>query len=465
MLGLWKNSANPESAHGTREMSNDASADGEGRGMLGSRKDGSEDGMNGANGMNITVDASMSVLDGLRRLRMDKQFTDCTLLVPVVPVSEAESAPDVRFDCHRAVLASASPYFADSLSTSGSILHLKEHSADVIETIVAFIYTGHVNLTSRNLLKVYEASTRLSVTSLSDACAEFLVDNARAGSMGLFQRLDVGLRLGEPKVVQTCMEELVAGESLQLEGNDIFFLSEKAMHLFLQMEDLQVEEIALFRALLRWGKTKCPRTIPLGSFLEPYLMLLRYALMNATEIEKEVRIYDFVPREKLLDAALALCKNPSEWDLSQMMLRQRNSIFVYRWRVQWNAVKDEEEVWSEPFSFIFAGIEHRWKILMYPNGKNTPQYISFFLYTDPEDPESKRWRKSADFDFLLTDFTKRKRSQFFAKEPSLFSPETPSWGFTKFRERKLVDNPDSSFLSDGVLEFELALKMHSVDYA
>eukprot|EP00190_Bangiopsis_sp_CCMP1999_P007472 CAMPEP_0198726784 /NCGR_PEP_ID=MMETSP1475-20131203/3723_1 /TAXON_ID= ORGANISM="Unidentified sp., Strain CCMP1999" /NCGR_SAMPLE_ID=MMETSP1475 /ASSEMBLY_ACC=CAM_ASM_001111 /LENGTH=460 /DNA_ID=CAMNT_0044488745 /DNA_START=100 /DNA_END=1479 /DNA_ORIENTATION=+ len=460
MLGLWKNSATPESVNGVSNVNDDVVPGDVSRNPMDSLRDDSENAMDNENGMSVTVDASMSVLDGLRRLRMDRQFTDCTLLVPV---SEATNAPDMRFDCHRAVLASASSYFADSLTAPGSVLHLKGHSADAIETIVTFIYTGHANLTPRNLLKVYEASTRLSVASLSDACAGFLVDNAREGGMGIFHRLDVGLRLGEPKVVQSCMEELVAAESTQLDGDEIFFLSEKAMDVFLRSEDLQIEEIALFRALLRWGKNKCSRNVPLGSFLEPYLFLIRYALMSVPEIETEVRIYDFVPREKLLDAALALCKNSSEWDISQMMLRPRNSVFVHRWRVQWDAVKEEEEVWSEPFSFIFAGIQHRWKLLMYPNGKNAPQYISFFLYTDPEDPESRRWRKSADFDFMLTDFTKRKRSQFFAKEPSVFSPETPSWGFTKFRERKLIDRPDSPYVSDGVLEFELAIKMHMVD--
>lgn len=328
---------------------------------------------------------------------------------------------------------------------------------------MGFIYTGRAALHSENISRMYEISTRLGVAALSDACAQFLVEQANEGKMTLFQRLDIGLRLGVPKLVQPCMEELIAADASQLKTEDFLTLCEKAMRIFLLSEDLQVDEIALFRALIMWGKSRCPRTSTLGEFLTPFTPLIRYPLMTVAEIEDEVRQYEFVSRELLLDAAIGLSKNQADWDLSNIQFRQRNSVFVYRWRINWHAVRDMEEIWSDKFSFIFAGMEHKWKLRMYPNGKNAPNYISFFLYMDPEDTTATKWRKFVDFDFLLTDFSKRRRTQFFAKEPSCFGPDNPSWGFAKFRERHLVDNPKSSYVKDEYVEFELAMKMHGLE--
>ncbi|KAJ8907842.1 hypothetical protein NDN08_007946 [Rhodosorus marinus] len=420
-------------------------------------------------GSRIAVSSSEAVLESLKKLQLDRKFTDCTIMAPT-SLSEDESnlAPikEMRIDCHRAVLASASVYFADSLKAVGTILHIRDFPAIVVEAIIDFVYTGSAEVPEQNLFTLYEAANRFGIGSLSDCCAQYLLDQAEQGEMTLFQRLDIGLRIGEPRLVQPCMEELLASESTQLAGDDVLALSEKSLRVLLLSEDLQVEESQLFKVVLRWAKARCPESVPLETFIEPYIPLVRYPLMTAIELEEDVVPYKFVPRELLLEAALALCKNPSDWDISKMQFRQRNAVFVHRWKIDWKSVRDEEEVWSDSFSFFFSGVEHRWKLLMYPNGKSAPKYLSFFLYVDPVDASpTSRFVKVIDFDFSLTDFTKRRRPQFFAKEPSTFSPETSSWGFTKFRERKLLEQPSSPFLKDGFMEFELAMKMHSVEAA
>ena len=107
------------------------------------------------------INHSEKILSGLDELRKDPTFADTILC------AEAGEYP-----CHRAVLASSSPYFRAMFSSSLKESHNKkvsfnEMSQSTLNQIIKFIYTGVVEinfdtaqdlLAAANMLQYYDVS-------------------------------------------------------------------------------------------------------------------------------------------------------------------------------------------------------------------------------------------------------------------------------------------------------------------
>ena len=101
------------------------------------------------------------ILSGLDELRKDPTFTDAVLC-----------AGNAEFPCHRAVLASSSPYFRAMFSSSLKESHNKkiifnDMSQSTLNQIITFIYTGIVEINfdtaqdliaAANMLQYYDVS-------------------------------------------------------------------------------------------------------------------------------------------------------------------------------------------------------------------------------------------------------------------------------------------------------------------
>ena len=87
-----------------------------------------------------------------------------------------------NFKCHRLVLASASEFFDTMFSsefrekTATNVL-LGELSAETLDHILQFIYTGNMEICHANVTDVFRASEYLSLTELEELCVQFVTKN------------------------------------------------------------------------------------------------------------------------------------------------------------------------------------------------------------------------------------------------------------------------------------------------
>ncbi|XP_070538091.1 kelch-like protein 24a [Ptychodera flava] len=107
------------------------------------------------------------ILKGLNELKALQLFTDVTLVVG-----------NREYPCHKAVLASCSPYFramftSDMKERNADRVQIKDVQVDVMDVIMRFIYTGKVSISPQNVQAIFEGASLLQVLSVQDICTRY----------------------------------------------------------------------------------------------------------------------------------------------------------------------------------------------------------------------------------------------------------------------------------------------------
>ena len=106
------------------------------------------------------------ILHHLDELRKQKKYVDLVL----------ESSPNqIRYDVHSVVVASASQFFEHVIANESKVdaLQMTDIHEDVLESMIAFLYSGKVEVNQSNALKLIQASDCLQQKDLTEGCAEF----------------------------------------------------------------------------------------------------------------------------------------------------------------------------------------------------------------------------------------------------------------------------------------------------
>ncbi|XP_070564777.1 kelch-like protein 24 [Ptychodera flava] len=129
-------------------------------------------------------DYTCSVLNGMNDSRKQGKFTDIVLCVD-----------GKEFPCHKVVLINGSDYFKCMFS-SGMIESNKHRvtingvEAVAMETILDYMYTGKISITSDRVQALLEVANLVLVFSLVDLCLSFMFDHIEASNcLGIWQIL------------------------------------------------------------------------------------------------------------------------------------------------------------------------------------------------------------------------------------------------------------------------------------
>jgi len=129
----------------------------------------------------------------------DDRLTDCTLC-----------AEGVEFKVHRLVLASSSEYF---LKLFGPDTHDTTHVLErirppVLKALLAFIYEGECEIDEGLLTEVLEASARLTLDALKDACADAIAARLTpSNALDAWRLANTFTLPALEKAAQRCIEE------------------------------------------------------------------------------------------------------------------------------------------------------------------------------------------------------------------------------------------------------------------
>lgn len=106
----------------------------------------------------------------LNELRIQKHYCDVTVVV---------DGDNVRFPCHRVVLASVSDYFhslfiSDLWDEANPETTLKEIDEQTFEMILKFAYLGELNITKENAFALLKSGHFLEMTKFSKMCMDYI---------------------------------------------------------------------------------------------------------------------------------------------------------------------------------------------------------------------------------------------------------------------------------------------------
>ncbi|KAL3051520.1 hypothetical protein OYC64_001715 [Pagothenia borchgrevinki] len=221
-------------------------------------------------------------------------FCDVTLVFSSGGVSEEERVQTLS--AHRSVLSAASQYFTLLLggdfseSRSGRV-ELKEWSSptgpdpDTVESVIQFMYTGQIRVTTANVHEVLEVADRFLLAQLKNFCGEFLMKKLNLSncvavhSLAHMYTLDT-LALGAAKTIRRNFHKIISNE-------EFFTLPFHLVRDWLSDSGITVDsEQELFEAIVKWVHQN---TEERGKQFEELFKLLRLPQISPTYLSRVVR--------------------------------------------------------------------------------------------------------------------------------------------------------------------------------
>jgi hypothetical protein len=168
---------------------------------------------------------------------------------------------DKKFFAHKYVLATSSAVFYamfyGELAEKNSVVHLSDTDEESLEEFLRFLYTDECNLTTDNAVFVLYLAKKYIVPSLAEKCFEYF--DANFAAENVFKLLQQAIQFDENKLEEKCWDfiDLKANEVVASDGfSDI---NQATLVELVKREPLNVEEVDLFEAVLKWSEAECSR--------------------------------------------------------------------------------------------------------------------------------------------------------------------------------------------------------------
>ena len=176
---------------------------------------------------------------------------------------------DVKFSCegsdkkvfaHKYVLATSSAVFYamfyGELAEKNSV-HLSDTNEEGLQEFLRFLYTDECNLSTDNAVFVLYLAKKYIVPSLAQKCIEFLEANLRVENAVTV--LQQAIQFDENNLEKKCWD-LIDLKTGDVVASDAFVdVNEATLAELLKRESLNVEEVDLFKSVLKWSEAECSR--------------------------------------------------------------------------------------------------------------------------------------------------------------------------------------------------------------
>ena len=168
---------------------------------------------------------------------------------------------DKKFFAHKYVLATSSAVFYamfyGELAEKNSVVHLGDTNEESLQEFLRYLYTDECNLSTDNAMFVLYLAKKYIVPSLAEKCTEFL--EANLGAENVFILLKQAVQFVEDELVRKCWDWIDL-KTADVVASDAFTDVDKAtLAQLVKRESLNVKEVDLFNAVLKWSEAECSR--------------------------------------------------------------------------------------------------------------------------------------------------------------------------------------------------------------
>uniref|UniRef100_A0A674KHE7 BTB domain-containing protein n=1 Tax=Terrapene triunguis TaxID=2587831 RepID=A0A674KHE7_9SAUR len=192
---------------------------------------------------------------------------------------------------HRMLLAAVNPYFRAMFVSSfkesqdGEVL-LQDMAPSTVQTILHYLYTEKISVTSETAQAVFVAASRLQILPLLEICSSFLLEQVSVENCLLLYEL--GYAHGEQALLRVAMRQISLNfRHLSLEDKSFLHLKPSTLISIISSDSLVVSsEIVVYRAVRRWMKFQTSNRRPL---LSKIMRHVRLPLLTQEEL-REVQL-------------------------------------------------------------------------------------------------------------------------------------------------------------------------------
>ena len=190
----------------------------------------------------------------LKRLdiqRRNEHFCDVTL--------EVGSGDDLaRLKAHKIVLSAASPFFYNALNSEmkekkEGVIRLEETSRAVMEEVLEYLYTGHVNISEQNAYELFAQADYFLISSLKVLSGEVILQSLSLYNCVMTHNFAVKYQWEE---LQRGARDFIHSNFVAVaETEDFLNLSSKQVEEWISSDEIIVEgEEEVFEVLMKWMK-------------------------------------------------------------------------------------------------------------------------------------------------------------------------------------------------------------------
>ncbi|XP_028586478.2 kelch-like protein 6 isoform X1 [Podarcis muralis] len=203
---------------------------------------------------------SMVLQNGLENLRLENSLTDVTLCVG-----------NMKFSCHRVVLAAASNYFRamfcnDLKEKYEEKIVIKGVDAETMQILLDYTYTSKVLITKENVQKVLEAASLFQFLRMVEACSNFLNEALHPENcVGILRLADAH---SLDKLKQQVKGYIIQNFSQVLNYDEFLELPVDVLYSMLKSDELCVtDEAQVFEMVINWVHYKIAERLPLLPYI------------------------------------------------------------------------------------------------------------------------------------------------------------------------------------------------------
>jgi hypothetical protein len=224
---------------------------------------------------------------------------------------------DISFTCegsdkilyaHKYVLGTSSAVFRamfyGDLAEKNSIVHLSDTDVKSLEEFLRFLYTDACNLTTDNVISVMYLSKKYIVPSLTEKCVNNLASSIKAENV--MSILEQATHFDESKLEMSCWQFIKSNTKQAVASTDFNNVSQKTLASLLRLNELNIVEVELFRAVLKWSNFQCSkRDIEATrenrrSVIGDAIYDLRFLAMNEKEFSLNVATSGLLTAEEIV---------------------------------------------------------------------------------------------------------------------------------------------------------------------
>lgn len=197
---------------------------------------------------------SDSLKDGVPFLFNKYLLSDVSFLVGV-------NDPGVRIPAHRIVLCIRSTVFrkmfCGKMAMKENEIRLPDIEPDAFLCFLRYLYTDEVKIDGDTVTSVLYTAKKYDVRFLVKECLKLLWRNiSRDNALVLFTQARL---FDEPQLADTCLKIIDHSLRHLLVSNAFLELDQKSLCEILQHDSLQIREVDLFKAVVRWSEAECNR--------------------------------------------------------------------------------------------------------------------------------------------------------------------------------------------------------------
>ena len=164
-----------------------------------------------------------------------------------------------RLKAHRIVLSAASPFFyhafnSDMKEKKDGVIRLEETSKAVLEAVLEYLYTGHVEVTQLNALDLLEIADFLVIPSLKEASSKFISRNL--SSSNCLMMYYSAVRYQSPGLQKQAREFVFANFMSVTECEDFLNLNVKQVEEWISSDKIRVKGEEVFQVIVKWMEGK-----------------------------------------------------------------------------------------------------------------------------------------------------------------------------------------------------------------